>query len=102
MSEAPSLVSVPGARAFVLDEEAAAGPPDAFQAGLEFAHLHPPHDGSLHMRLPAQVAAEAYERGWGEPHPVSGTPLIFGPRDAGELEVVWGLLRASYRFAAGS
>lgn len=101
VSGAPSLVSVPGARAFVLDEETAAGPPEAFQVGREFAHLHPTHDGSLHMTLPAQVAAEAFELGWGEPHPVSGTPLIFGPRDEEELEVVWRLLRASYRFAAG-
>lgn len=101
VSEAESLVSVPGARAFVLAEEAAAGPPEAFQAQREFAHLHPPDDGSLHMTLPAEVAEEAYDRGWGEPHPVSGTPLIFGPRDEEELEVVWRLLRASYAFAAG-
>lgn len=99
--EAPSLVSVPGARAFVLDEATATGPPEAFQAGREFAHLHPPHDGSLHMTLPAELAADAYRQGWGEPHPVSGTPLIFGPRDDGELEAVWQLLRASYQYAAG-
>lgn len=101
MHEAGSLVSVPGARAFVLDEEAAAGPADAFQAGREFAHLHPPSDGSLHMTLPTDVADEAYEKGWGEPHPVSGTPLIFGPRDDDELEVIWFLLQASHRFATG-
>jgi hypothetical protein len=100
VSEAESLVSVPGARAFVLDEAAASGPPEAFQAGREFAHVHPEHDGSLHMTLPADLAAEAYEKGWGEPHPVSGTPLIFGPRDDDELEVVWLLLRASYEFAS--
>jgi hypothetical protein len=40
------LVSVPGALAFVLDEERAAGPVEAFQAGREFAHLHPQEDGS--------------------------------------------------------
>jgi phospholipase/carboxylesterase len=92
---------VPGALAFVLDEEAAGGPPEAFQAGREFAHLHPEEDGSLHMTLPREVAAEAYERGWGEPHPHSGTPLIFAPRDEDELEVVWQLLRASHEYAAG-
>jgi len=99
---AQSGVSVPGARAFVLEEEAAKGPPEAFQVGREFAHLHPPSDGSLHMTLPAGVADEAYGQGWGEPHPVSGTPLIFGPRDADELEAVWRLLRASYAFARGA
>jgi len=99
---AESGVSVPGARAFVLEEEAAEGPPEAFQVGREFAHLHPPSDGSLHMTLPAAVAEEAYEKGWGEPHPISGTPLIFGPRDADELEVVWRLVRISYEFARGT
>jgi hypothetical protein len=53
------------------------------------------------MTLPSEVAEEAYEKGWGEPHPRSGTPLIFGPRDDGELDVVWQLLRASYTYARG-
>ena len=88
VTAAESLVSVPGARAFVLADEAAAGPPEAFQAGREFAHLHPADDGSLHMTLPAAVAGEAYAKGWGEPHPMSGTPLIFGPRDEEERNVV--------------
>jgi Family of unknown function (DUF5519) len=69
--------------------------------GREFAHLHPQQDGSLHMTLPAQIATEAYQNGWGEPHPRSGTPLIFAPRDQDELEVVWRLLRLSYEYAAG-
>jgi hypothetical protein len=101
VSRADSLVSVPGAIAFVLDEAMAGGPPEAFQAQREFAHLHPEEDGSLHMTLPPDVAAEAYEKGWGEPHPWSGTPLIFGPRDEDELDVVVRLLRASYEYAAG-
>jgi hypothetical protein len=98
---ADSLVSVPGALAFVLDEESAGGPPEAFQAGREFAHLHPQEDGSLHMTLPAELAKRAFEQGWGKPHPYSGTPLIFGPRDEDELEVVLGLLLASYEYAKG-
>jgi phospholipase/carboxylesterase len=102
VSEAGSRVSVPGARAFVLDEAHARGPSQAFQAEREFAHVHPPDDGSLHMTLPAGVAQAAYAAGWGEPHPVSGTPLIFGPRNEAELEVVWGLLRASYEYASGA
>ncbi len=99
---ARSLVSVPGALAFVLAEDDAAGPPEAFQAGREFAHLHPEYDGSLHMTLPGDIARVAYEKGWGEPHPYSGTPLVFGPRDEEELEIVWRLLQASYAFAKGS
>lgn len=101
VNPAESQVSVPGALAFVLDEATAGGPPEAFQAGREFAHLHPQEDGSLHMMLPPEVAAEAYRKGWGEPHPRSGTPLIFAPRDQDELEVVWRLLRLSYEYAAG-
>jgi|SRR5947207_2558256 len=101
VSEAESGVSVPGARAFVLDETAARGPRQAFQVGREFAHLHPSDDGSLHMTLPEEVAEAAYAGGWGEPHPISGTPLIFGPRDEAELEIVWGLLRSSYEYASG-
>lgn len=96
---ADSLVSVPGARAFMLSEDHARGPADAFQKGREFAHIHPAHDGSFHMTLPETVANEAYTKGWGEPHPKSGTPLIFGPRDAEESEVIWTLLLESYRFA---
>jgi Luciferase len=102
VSLAESRVSVPGARAFVLDEASARGPSEAFQAAREFAHVHPPEDGSLHMTLPVDVAAAAYAAGWGEPHPISGTPLIFGPRDETELEVIWGLLRASYEHASGA
>lgn len=98
----PSLVSVPGALAFVLDEALAGGPADAFQAGFEFAHLHPLDDGSLHMRLPDDVAHEAYAKGWGEPHPVVGTPLIYAPRDEAELDVVVGLLEQSYAYARGT
>jgi hypothetical protein len=101
VSEAASGVSVPGARAFVLDEDRPRGPAEAFQVGREFAHLHPPEDGSLHMTLPDGVAEAAYAHGWGEPHPLSRTPLIFGPRYEAELEVVWQLLRSSYDYASG-
>ena len=97
----PSLVSVPGARGFHLVEHVASGPPEAFQAGREFAHIHPAGDGSLHLTLPRPLADRVFEKGWGEPHPVSGTPMVYGPRDPEELEVVWGLVRASYEFATG-
>ena len=50
-----SMVSVPGARAFVLGE-AAGRPPEAFMVGGEFAHLHPDYDGSLHLILPPEAA----------------------------------------------
>ena len=102
VSLAKSLVSVPGARAFVLAEDLARGGPEAFQAGREFAHIHPAHDGSLHLTLPPELAREVYEKGWGEPHPVSGTPMVYGPRDEAEAAVVARLVEASYDYARGA
>jgi luciferase-like monooxygenase len=96
-----SLVSVPGARAFHLDEVLAHGPAGAFQRGREFAHIHPAHDGSLHMTLPHGLYEEVLAKGWGEPHPVSGTMMVWGPRTEEELEVIWTLVRASYAYATG-
>lgn len=105
----PSGISVPGARAFVLPEEAAVGPAEAFMIGREFAHLHPASDGSLHMMLSPDLARTVEERGWGEPHPVARMGLIpetammvYGPRDEHELEIVWRILRASHAFATGT
>jgi hypothetical protein len=97
----PSKVSVPGARAFHLDPSKATGPRAAFQRDTEFAHLHPPYDGSLHLTMPEDVYATVLDAGWGEPHPISGTMMVFGPRDADELEVVWRILEASHAWARG-
>ncbi len=76
--------------------------------GSEFAHLHPPYDGSLHLVLPAEVASKVIDKGWGELHPMarggghSAVPLmVYGPRNDEELEVVWVILRASFEFAGG-
>ena len=101
VSVGKSLVSVPGARAFHLDEALARGPDGAFQRGREFAHLHPAHDGSLHMTLPRALYEEVLVKGWGEPHPISGTMMVWGPRNEEELEVIWNLVRASYDYATG-
>ena len=105
----PSGISVAGARAFVLAEDAAGGPAEAFMIGREFAHLHPAGDGSLHMMLPLDVARSVDEQGWGEQHPAARMGLIaqtammvYGPRDEDELEIVWDVLRASHAFAAGA
>lgn len=103
------MISVPGARAFVLAEDAARGPAEAFMIGREFAHIHPASDGSLHMMLPPDLAHEVEDQGWGEPHPVARMGLIpptammvYGPRDEEELESVWEILRASHAFATGT
>ncbi len=93
-------MSVPGSRAFHLDETLVGGPAEAFQRGREFAHIHPAHDGSLHVTLPPDVRQAVLENGWGESHPVSGTLMIYGPRNAAELEVVWRIVKLSYEYAA--
>lgn len=106
--EGPSNVSVPGTRAFHLDPREGGGPREAFMVGREFAHLHPPYDGSLHLALPHGLLEEVMEKGWGTPHPVAGkfgvpdtATMVYGPRDEEELEVVWGLVRASHEYARG-
>ena len=95
-----SLVSLPESRAFHLDVEAAKGPAAAFQRKTEFAHIHTDNDGSLHLTLPPALYDEVKATGWGEPHPVSGTMMLFGPRNAEEVEVAWVILHASWRWAA--
>ena len=103
-----SHVSVPGARAFHLDPDLAGGEPDAFMRGTEFAHLHPGYDGSLHLALPYETAQAVIAAGWGEHHPLveqgvmpATQLMVYGPRDAGELEVVWAIVEQSYAFARG-
>jgi hypothetical protein len=104
--EEPSGISVPGARALVLEASEPAGPPEAFLIGREFAHLHPDPDHSLHAMLPTEAVAEAVDAGWAEPHPVALRGLIpptavmlYAPRDEEELDVIDGLVRASHAFA---
>jgi hypothetical protein len=108
VEERPSAISVPGARSLWLGAAVAAGPPEAFMVGREFAHIHPMPDGSLHAALPPGVAREAVRKGWAEQHPVArmgGIPpnvvMIYAPRDAEEVGVVVGLVEQAYRYAGG-
>jgi hypothetical protein len=103
-----SLVSVPGARGFFLDESVPKGPEDAFHIEREFAHIHPRPDGSLHLQLPLDLAALAMGAGWGEPHTyvfrgLSGpnSIMLYAARNAEEFEVIWMLVEESYRYARG-
>lgn len=106
----PSAISVPGARGLMLPPALAAGPADAFivPAVGEFAHLHPPYDGSLHIALPAELAADTIARGWAIAHPLAGvrlTPgmvMIYGPRDSTEVPIIAGLVEASHRYASST
>lgn len=107
--EEPSKISVPGARALILDDAVDPGPEKAFIIDREFCHLHPPDDGSLHMTLPPTIADKAREQRWAELHPVAERGLIpetvvmvYAPRDTEELAIVERLLQASYQFAGGT
>jgi hypothetical protein len=109
VEERPSAISVPGARALWLREDAPAGPPEAFVIEREFAHIHPMPDGSLHAALPPEVAQEAVEKGWAEQHPAArmgrmpqNVVMVYAPRDAEEIEVVAGLVEEAYRYAGGA
>ena len=104
----PSRISVPGARGLTLhdgssDEQAYLVP----QVG-EFAHLHPAYDGSLHLVLPPEQAADVSTKGWGRPHMWAATRLspgfmlVHGPRDDEELTTVRGIVAASHAYAAGA
>ena len=108
IEERPSIISVPGARALWLPNCEQCGPPEAFMAGCEFAHLHPPSDGSLHAALPPPLADAAIANGWAEIHPVALTGriprnvvMVYGPRDSAEVEIVAGMIDAARRFAMG-
>jgi phospholipase/carboxylesterase len=104
----PSHISVPGARGFTLregstDEQAFLVPQFA-----EFAHLHPAYDGSLHLVLPPDLAADVSTKGWGRPHMWAGTRLspgfmlVHGPRDDDELATVGGIVAASHAYSTGA
>lgn len=106
--EEPSAISVPGARAAVLDSAVARGPAEAFMVRREFAHLHPSPDGSLHAMLPLDWVEATVAAGWTEPHPVvamglapTTAVLIYAPRDEHELDVVQRLLAAAHDHARG-
>lgn len=109
VSEGPTRISVPGARALFLTEAAAAGPKEAFFVDREFAHLHPGDDSSLNICLPADLAAAAEDAGWGGPHILVASGrlppthvMVYAPRDAEELAVVIDLVEASWRLARGA
>jgi hypothetical protein len=101
----PTVISVPGARALWLDEHVPLAHLEAIAAGREFAHIHP--DGSLHASLSPERAREAIEAGWAEPHPMAlvmgneGMVMLYTPRTMQELDVIFQLIVDSYNFVTG-
>jgi pyroglutamyl-peptidase len=107
VSEVHSQVSPASSRAIRLDDLRTARHPStslSYEDPLEPVHLHGIDDTSIHLCLPKDLVATVLETGWGELHPYGdhGTEvMIYGPRDAAELEVVMGLIEASLAFARG-
>jgi len=106
----PSIISVPGAEALWLTEKTEHSCAEAFIAGHEFAHIHPPYDGSMHMTLPLAQVEELLLKGWGEMHPLavdgSGRAprtavMVFAPRDDKEIDIALDLIGISHQFANG-
>jgi len=105
VEEEMSLISVPGARALWLVSEDASD--DVFMVGREFAHLHPPHDGSMHLMAPSDWLDEILEKGWGEKHPLAGIMIpdnaimLYAPRNEEEVNIIYNIALLSYWMAKG-
>src|SRR5687768_1011132 len=105
--EQPTAIStVPGTRAFWLAPEAPLAHPETLVVGRELGHVHP--DGTLHLTLPPDLAREAIDAGWADPHPltrqwgVDTYVLLFAPRDAGELDVIARLVAHAHAYVTGA
>ncbi|MEM6308579.1 MAG: luciferase family protein [Pseudomonadota bacterium] len=103
----PTVISIPGAWAFWLDDDLDVARPKSIVAGREFAHIHP--DGSLHASLSPELAKAATDAGWAIPHPWSderegweGFVMIYTPQDQDELEIVVDLVARSYEYVTGA
>jgi len=106
--EAPTRIAPPGSRALTLGRDDAVRNRDAFLIGNEFAHIHNPPAGSMHLTLPSPLRELAIARHWALSHPLAGkqgfTPdnvFAFAPRNDSEVEVAKLFLSASHAYALG-
>jgi luciferase-like monooxygenase len=102
----PTVISLPGAKGFWLNENLDLLHPEAIVGGREFAHQHP--DGSLHASLSPERAQEAVDAGWAVFHPWSrsrpgwdGFVLLFTPRTREEADITFQLVVDSYNYVTG-
>ena len=102
----PTVISLPGATGFQLDDALRLKRPDVIVGGREFAHVHP--DGSLHASLPPERAKEAVWAGWAVRHPWAakrqgweGFVMLYTPSNMDELEVTFQLIVDGYNFVTG-
>ena len=103
--EGISQVSPATSRAvFLVDREQERSPETSLAPGqrLEPVHLHGVSDTSVHLVLPAERAAELIRLRWAEKHQYADFDtevMIYGPRDAAELEAVLAVIEESLAFA---
>jgi hypothetical protein len=102
----PTVVSLPGAKGFWLNEKLTLAHPEVIVGGREFAHIHP--DGSLHASLPPIRAKEAVKAGWAVPHPWAnqrqgweGFVMLYTPQSKEESKITFQLISDSYNFITG-
>ena len=102
-----SRMASPDTTALWLPDHIAGGPPEAFIDGHEFCLLHPRPEYGIHLTLPKNVREDAMRLGWAEPHPLTRLQvmpqtlvMVYAPRNDEELDMVFGLIRCSWEFAA--
>ena len=102
----PTVVSLPGAKGFWLNENLPLAHPEVIVGGREFAHVHP--DGSLHASLSPKRSREAVAAGWAIRHPWAdqrqgweGFVMLYTPKNKAELGTVFQLIVDSYNFVTG-
>jgi hypothetical protein len=106
--EGHSQVSPKSSRAVFLadlEQERAAETNLAPGRRLEPIHLHGVTDTSVHLVLPHERGEELVALGWAEPHQYEdfGTEyMIYGPRDAAEVDDVVSVIEESIAFARGA
>jgi phospholipase/carboxylesterase len=105
--ERPTHIAPPGSRALTFNSEDASHDRNAFMVDLEFAHIHNPPIGSMHLTLPAEIRAVAIAKGWALRHPLAirnivspDVTFVFAPRNDEELEWAKLLLDASHFYAS--
>lgn len=108
VQEGHSQVSPASSRAvFLTDQEQEHAPETNLAPGrrLEPVHLHGVFDTSVHLVLPHARGEELVALGWAEAHQYEdfGTEyMIYGPRDAAEVEAVVSVVEESIAFARGA
>ncbi len=109
VKEAPTQIAPPGSRALTLEPAHATREREAFMVDLEFAHIHNPPIGSMHLTLPPVLREAAASKGWVLRHPLAVRGMVspdvvfaFAPRDTGELVAAKVLLSAAHAYATGA